>query len=301
MRRHPTSSCILISLLLCLLPVYTAPAADFWPELRRIGLCDTYRPMTDTQLQRAETLFEQMLAPQRFGTQALADGWAQLGYALVDAPRVGDGWLLLHETQTPCTGGGFYLINRGNPKPLMVQAPHAYQDLRSGRIIAGLPRDDIAVLAWNSAKRRIRNGDKTLEADLAKRTDSLLLALSRAFARARRHGRLVQIHGFDNKRRTTQAGAAAAVIVSSGSRWSSPAAVAVARCLQRVVDGQVLIYPQQVSELGATKNIHGRTLRRYGHEGFVHVELNRQTRERLVSEPSLRSAFSRCLTAGMTE
>lgn len=301
MRTNPISSGTLVGILLCFLMVCPPAAADLWKELRQTAVCGNYQPLTEAQLQTAESLFQRMLLKSEINPRQLAAEWEGLGYSLVDSATVDDGWMLLKEAVSPCRGAGVYLINLNDSKPLVVQAPHAYQDLRSGQITSGLLRKDIAILAWNSAKRRLRVGNRAVDADLAKRTDSLLLALSRALARTHPDGRLVQIHGFDNKRRTTQAGASAAVILSSGSRWNTPSVASIARCLQQEIDGQVLVYPQQVTELGATKNIHGRTLRRYGHDGFVHLELNRQTRQRLATEPVLLAEFSQCLSSGMNE
>ena len=112
-------------------------------------------------------------------------------------------------------------------------------------------------------------------------------------------GRLIQIHGFDNNKRKSEAGASASAILSSGSRWVTPHSATVAHCLRKVIQGPVLIYPIEIRELGATRNLHGKILRRYGHEGFIHVELNRSTRERLRSDPVMRGQFTDCLGAGL--
>jgi hypothetical protein len=304
-RRNSSRSCqragptTLMGLLLCLAFSYTGAQANVWRELRPADVCDAYWPMTDSQLSRAESLFGEMLQRPDPTGERFADDWAALGYELVKIPAAGPGWLGLREAGLPCSGNGVYLINGNDPAPLVVQAPHAYHDLFTGDIAAGLARDGVAIVAWNSAKRNTGTGFGQTKADFAKRRDSLFVALTRALIKSVPKGRLIQIHGFDNRRRSTSEGSGAAIILSSGARWTTRSVDIIARCLQPVIDGPVLIYPTEVTELGATKNFHGQTLRRYGHEGFVHVEINRPTRKRLKTEPALLSAFSACLGSGI--
>ena len=75
--------------------------------------------------------------------------------------------------------------------------------------------------------------------------------------------------------------------------------MAVADCLQRRLQEPVRLYPRDVRELGATRNVQGRLLRERGHDGFVHVELAQPLRERLRNEQELRSGFAACLVTGM--
>ena len=161
-------------------------------------------------------------------------------------------------------------------------------------------RDEFAILAWNTAPRRLWIEPGGV-ADLARRRDSLFVALTRAFATARPQGRLIQIHGFGNGKRNTQAGATAAAIVSSGSDWSTRPVTMIARCLQTVIEGPVRVYPYEVAELGATKNVQGQILRSHGHDGFVHLELNRPTRERLRSNAAQLARLADCLGSERSE
>ncbi len=273
--------------------------AGAWRELRPEHACETYRPMSNVQLNRAESLFSRMLQGTQMPDDRFAGEWAELGYRLIEVSAADTGWTGLRETGSPCTGNGVYLFNRNTPGPLIIQAPHAYHDLYTGDITAGLMREGVAILAWNSAQRDVK--DKHGTADLAKRPDSLFVALTRAMIRSYPDGRLIQIHGFDNKRRSTQAGGSAAVILSSGTRWTTRSVELIARCLRPMIEAPVLVYGADVSELGATRNFHGKALRRHGHEGFVHVELNRETRQRLKAEPVLLAGFSKCLGSGMQQ
>ena len=124
---------------------------------------------------------------------------------------------------------------------------------------------------------------------------TLVLGGPRASTSLPNHVRVVQLHGFSNAQRKTRAGAEAAVIVSGGSRWITPSADAVARCLAEFVDGPVALFPRDVTELGATTNLHGKILRRHGHEGFVHIELNLATRRWLLDDTARLQRFAGCL------
>ena len=291
-----------LALALFLLVASPMTYSGVWDELSAGGPCADYRPMTEGQLRLAQSLFEQALRATQISDQWLAEEWSKLGYGVVPVPvpTAGDGWIGLRDVTPTCRGQGIYLINRHPQGRLVVQAPHAYHDVHTGEIAGGLLRSDVAILAWNSAKRSVPVEGADAVADLARRRDSLFMALTLAVINARPQGRLIQIHGFDNDKRTRRAGAAAAVIVSNGTRWSSRAADLIAACLQPVIDGPVLVYPRDVSELGATENVLGQTMRSHGHQGFVHLELNRSTREHLRSARAALSGFSDCFSAGLS-
>ncbi|MGB5468749.1 MAG: hypothetical protein WBM84_21995 [Sedimenticolaceae bacterium] len=292
MSRKPGFEIGLLIWVLCLSPL---TRADVWHELDAAAGCDRYQPMDAAQLALAERLFSRILQSTEIDDAELADAWSDLGYGLIPVPGAGPGWLGLYDQSAHCRGQGAFLINRRPQGSLVIQAPHAYHDRYSGEIVGRLLMDDVAVLAWNSARRGLRTASDAATADLARRLDSLFAALTRAFATLRPHGRLVQIHGFGNEKRNTQAGATAAAIVSSGSDWSTQSVTVIARCLHSVIDGPVRVYPHDVAELGATKNVQGQILRSHGHDGFVHLELNRPTRERLRSDAAQLTRLADCL------
>ena len=252
--------------------------------------------MPASEAAKGQALFGAMLSGQVTNEASLRNDWAGLGYELIGRPGK-PSWWVLREKETGCRGQGYYLIRRGAPVQLAVQVPHAYADLHTGDIADGMQDGPADVLAWNTVPRHteVANGDGT--ADLARRTDSLFAALTRSLGRDHPDARIVQLHGFATERRKTAAGSRSAVIISSGSRWATPGVEAVARCLAGFTDGPVAVFPRDVSELGATTNLHGKILRGLGHEGFVHIEMNLPTRRRLLMDADWQARFAACLEA----
>jgi hypothetical protein len=205
---------------------------------------------------------------------------------------------VLREPPQSCQGQGLYLIRREPIAGLMLQIPHGYHDLHTDDIAAQLLQAPWHVIAFNTVPRHGKRNGQRFDADLAHREDNFLAPLTRVFAELYPSGRLVQLHGFSAKRRTTAAGRTAAAIVSSATAWPSPDAMAVADCMQSLLQEPVRLYPRDVSELGATRNVQGRLLRERGHNGFVHVELARPVRERLRQQAGLRTGLGACLTGG---
>lgn len=216
---------------------------------------------------------------------------------IVDRPFRG---LVIEEPEGSCRGGGTYLLRSGSANvPLLVSAPHRGADRLTGPLALQLMVEQrFAAAAWNSVPRR--GGCGSGESDLARLGRHPFTAFSAGFAQAFPAGRIVQIHGFDAGRRTTTEGRAASIILSSGSKKISPAVLAVAECLRRRLPGErIVIFPADVSELGARLNAQGRRLRAMGFDGFVHAELSVVVREMLMRDPEARRDFGACLKAGL--
>ena len=268
-------------------------------ELLADRRCDNYVPATAVQLQHAEAAFVELLQGRGDSKTGQASVWPALGYTARQVELAGMKWQVLQEGRDGCTGQGLYLLREGGSAGLVVQVTHGYHDLHTDEIALGLVNAPVRVIAFNTVPRRFRRQGKEVNADLAHRADNLFAALTRAFARVFPDGRLVQLHGFSPNKRKTAVAADAAAIVSAGKSWSTADSEAVAACLRPLLGGPVLLYPRHVRELGGTRNLHGKLLRRQGHDGFVHVELNRAIRERLRSEDDLRAGFAACLSSGM--
>ena len=144
--------------------------------------------------------------------------------------------------------------------------------------------------------RSFKDRGNVVNADMAHLPQSYYRAFSQAFAAVFPAGHILQLHGFAKQKRTTSAGARADIIISSGTNPPSPVVLATGGCLkQRLTGREVYIYPQDVLELGGVTNTIGHSLRDVGHAGFIHLELSKQLRERMIRQGELRRIVLDCL------
>ena len=193
-------------------------------------------------------------------------------------------------------GRGFYLFRGPASTGGLLMAPHRYADADTGRIGLAMAREgDFSVTAWNTTHRyEAGSGDPRGISDFAHRPDSPFTALTRSFARVFPDRAVIQIHGYANGHRKGRVGRSSDVIVSAGGLRPDWLPI-LGRCLDAAGMGTVLTYPDQVSELGGTTNVSGRILRSMGLSSFVHLEMNREVRTRLLDEGELRKDFITCL------
>ena len=204
----------------------------------------------------------------------------------------------LEEAEGERRGAGVYVLRQSAGRPLLIGAPHRRADRLTGPLAVRLLAESGALAgAWNSVPR---HGACRQNSDLARLARHPFTAFAVAFARTHRTGRVIQLHGFARELRTTPEGRSASVILSSGERQVQPAVLAVAQCLQvELPDEQILVYPDEVSELGALGNAQGQKLRDIGFTGFIHAELSLKLRRRLLHDDGLRRRFATCLGAGL--
>ena len=240
-----------------------------------------------------EELFSRLLTGD-FGTDVCFK-WRELGFSLQPADQQGQMvWAL---TDAEGRGRGFYLFRDRALTGGLLMMPHRYADADTGRIgLAMFEEGNFSVAAWNTTHRyEAGQGDARGLSDFAHRQNSPFTALTRSFARVFPNRAVIQIHGYANGHRKERAGRSSDVIVSAGGLrpdWLPP----LGRCLESAGMGTVLTYPDQVSELGGTTNVSGRILRSMGLSSFVHVEMNRDVRTRLLEESDLRKDFITCLS-----
>ena len=206
----------------------------------------------------------------------------------------------IEEPERDCRGGGSYVLRQEpGAVPLLISAPHRSADRLTGTLTMRFFVEGRAqAAAWNSVPRRNACGEEG--SDIARLRRHPFTAFSTAFARAFPGGRVVQIHGFDKERRRTRAGRTADLILSSGSRTAGPHLKVIAACLRRDLPSlRVALFPDEVRELGATRNAQGIRLRQYGFKGFVHAELSLGLRQHLMRDEALRGHFIACLESGL--
>lgn len=271
-----------------------------------------FQPWSNTDLRRAESLFEALFGGTELEQQT-AD-WQSLGMAISTQNLVGGETVYLLSPRTPeRQGAGYYLFRRDNltipegTTEVLLQAPHQFHDRHTGHIAVQMFSEHPArALVLNSAHRkRIANRNSlATNPDLAHNANTLLMSFTRGFIAAHPRGRVVQVHGFNAKKRKTAVGRNAQVIVSGGANWPTALSTQVADCLAQA-QTNVYLYPRDVSELGGTTNSTAIWLAMIGNDQFLHLENSSKMRENLLNNLRVRNLFWSCLskdtvTAGNT-
>ena len=207
-----------------------------------------YRHPTAAELETAGTGFAALLdgRPHRL---------AELGFSADDDSFV---------VQEPGTerAWGLYAIDRSAPPSLVVEVPHASSDLRTDLIgLALFQQVPGAVLAVAGAHRR--------REDPAHDTRTVFHVVTTLLAR--RGLPQVQLHGF--KDRTLPA---ADVVLSAGAAEAGDAARRAADRLDAAGFRVRRAWAEPCRGLAGTTNVQGQAA---GGTPFLHVELNRTTRE----------------------
>lgn len=281
-----------LALLLAIWPLALAAQPTTLENRFRESQGRDYQPPSSDELRQAEQLFQRAFAGRIEATE-----WAALGFQVERVTENDRVFMVIREQPNQRRGHGFYTFAAPMTDAPILQAPHALSDQHTGVIALHLFAEGrFAAGAWSTAPRRYQDDeDQTVDADMAHQPDSYFIAFSRAAALARPARALLQLHGFATHKRKTEAGRAAGVIVSAGQRQPTPAAEQIARCLAEKLTTPVLLYPQDVRELGALTNQVGKALRTLGHSGFVHIELAQPVREQLRADAELRQRFGACL------
>lgn len=196
--------------------------------------------------------------------------------------------IIILKEQTPCFGSGFFVYNKQVQNNIFIQAPHAYSDLYTGSIVAKLVKiNAVKLAAWNTAKRK--------QADLAHIKNSYLMAATKTYLQYKPKSLIIQLHGFDNAKRRTTIGKKANIILSDGTQKPSTVIFKLQMCLRKQVSKTTYIYPLDIQELGATTNTIGQWINTHYPDTFVHIELSRPLRKKLLSHNELANKFSECI------
>ena len=204
--------------------------------------------------------------------------------------------LILVEKETHQTGRGFYIFLHNKFAQNVLQMPHRQKDLYTGEIgLSLLIEGNFAAGAWNSISRYYFQGNKKVSADLADYSQSYFIAFSKAFALCHSKGHIIQLHGFSTKKRRTRAGKQSSFILSAGSWNQSKQLINLDQCLEKQFLCISSLFPIEINELGGTQNTIGIALRQMGHNGFVHLEINKSFRNQLRKEKSMRQKLLKCI------
>ncbi len=256
-----------------------------------------------TLLERAavDALVPMLVDRARRGEDRVADlqVMARLGRLVVERWAVhGQVYLALLEPEGDARGAGAYVFRVGERAgPFVLQAPHAYFDLYTGRIAVGMffgaRRGPRAAALFVNTLQRYERGEKTWgsRADVCRRPEHLFsLATDRALA-ALPGATVIQLHGFDED------GVPDGVdmILSNGQRETPSAALqAMADRVRKAFGDGVRLFPSQVAVLGGTTNVQGR-IAGARRAGFVHVEMAKALRKSMGKDPKLRHRLARAI------
>ncbi|HSG88229.1 MAG TPA: hypothetical protein VLA56_03400 [Pseudomonadales bacterium] len=242
----------------------------------------------------ARALFEALLAGDE--GDEVAARLAALDLSLRRLPTPAGELLVVSERDGGLRGRGMFAIRPAADAEVILQAPHSRSDRGTGELTAlWMQQLPFRAAAWNTLHRDAADDGRTaLGSDLARARTSYFTALAEAALGTLAEPIIIQVHGFDAGRRTSDAGRDSAMIISSGTELPEPPALARSGCMPAAV-GTVRLYPLDVQELGGTLNPVGRLLRARRAPGFVHVEMAAPTRTALREDADLREAVGLCL------
>jgi hypothetical protein len=226
--------------------------------------------------------FNTLLKPVFMGTGT--SNWQVLAMQQVNQGN----FITLQELPTAKNGRGFFAINTQVKNNRLLQAPHSDTDLNTGKIVSSLfLTGGFKAAQWNTVRREI--------SDMAHTPDTYWQAFTKAFAEQYPDGKIIQLHGYEQTSRATDAAVGTDIIVSAGHKSPPLWVQQTAACLKKSLSQIVALYPIDVQELGGTTNVQGQLLQSLGHQGFLHIEMTKVTRQALVDNADLRNRFMSCL------
>jgi len=273
----------LMSLLLLMLPLQlqATDLYDVWQQ----ASSKRYMAMTAAEYEEAVHLFS--LTLQADSLLRLPQQWQQLGFDLKQQGQ----WMIL--TEIKAQGRGLFIFCPTCKTDVVLQAPHAFRDLHTGKLALLLVQNrSFKALALNTLPRN--EG-----ADTAHFKRNYQTAFAAAVVQTVPVAQLVQLHGFSNSKRKTEVGKSAEIILSNGHRLPNRDLAQLAYCLRSAGIDNTYLFPQQVSELGGTGNAQAKQLRQLGSDRFVHFEMNYELRKRAVNEPETLYRLAHCLLEGV--
>ena len=273
----------------------------------------TFKPVSTDQLKKVERLFQRTIlrldeTASRLDAASSPDGlvadWRRMRMNLhcrefksSNAKERRTCWVL-QESEDAKWGRGFYLFNsHAEIRQTAIQAPHSFFDKHTRAInVRMFETGQVAAAAWNTVRRA--------DVDLAHHRFHYLNSFTSAWANVHSHGSVVQLHGFANDKRKTAAGKIADLIISDGTRYPANRVRRIATIAKEQLNASshastgklnVMLYPVDCAELGATSNTQGKLLRDQGQTGFVHLEMSAKLRELLRRNASVTGEFLKSL------
>jgi hypothetical protein len=144
---------------------------------------------------------------------------------------------------------------------------------------------DGATEAANAPATDAAEPETRAPADVAHAADHAFQAATEAIVRELDQVVVIQLHGFAERPTRPE------IVLSSGADEIGALLPGLATGLSAIFE-RVLRYPEELDELGGTRNVQGRMLALHPRAHFVHVELSARTRARLGATPALLARFA---------
>ena len=262
-------------------------------RVREASGTEVFRPPSTVELRDAERLFARTFRGDE-SIEVLRDAWAKMHFALQTYGAGDQRIWLLRELPSHEMGRGFYAFRPAATMPVILEAPHSFADRNTRRLTAQLFMESpCAAAVWNTLHRKV--------VDTAHADSCFLNAFTRAFLRVRREDATIcQLHGFAREKRTTRAGRTSDIIVSNGSKFNEFWLYRTVLSWRKMCPETVVrLYPDEVSELGATTNRQARLVREIGVGRFLHLEMSAEYRASLIDSPTMQSELLKILECAL--
>lgn len=211
--------------------------------------------------------------------------------------REHDGWVEL--SSRPERADGFYAIRKGGDAPaLVIEAPHAWYDLDTGKLACALFEAGYGrALLLNTAQRHAApQGDVAahadgLGADVAHRAESVFQAATLGVVDALEDPLVVQLHGFGSSHGSYGA------VLSEGSTFQASAQLTAALGAFEPLLGAYggVVSGKEVPELSARTNVQSQAIT--GRGRFLHMELCLAARRSILGDRALLDRVGQALTS----
>ncbi len=255
-------------------------------EGTRDGGLDADRYVVPSEAER-KSIREAVAVLMNGGPDAIARATPHATAASFEIVEVPEHEALLLRERGKKRGGGAYLIRSGSHARLHVQAPHTFYDEGTLPLACELFARSRAATLFINTSHRYKSAAQTpgghYPADVAHVRESLFQAATEGMLKARPRATVIQVHGFGERE------SEGAIVLSAGVKTpGSPVVSRVATALSRVIDGGVLRFPEDHTELGATTNVQGAIVRESGGT-FLHMEIAAPLRRDLLNNPNVRA------------
>ena len=201
----------------------------------------------------------------------------------------------------PELGWGVVSIDHSAKSSMLLQVPHRYFDTYTADIAEHWLNTGRFKLAIVNTVHRYggKNREPAVNSDFSTAPNSAFIAATQAFITTYKQPLILQLHGYSKANRRTFEGQQADVILSHGANLPMPYLTKLtkaAECISSEMSYQVKVFPKGVAELGGTKNVIGRELRKLGHfQQFIHIELSKEVRIALRKDRPLAELLLNCI------